>query len=86
MESLDTKGFNAFLDENIIVTDAYGNLVPVTVTPGSDNKSAIAKPPVAGYTPGQEYTLHIKDTIKFVSGKYLKNPVKMQFTIETTTP
>jgi len=67
--------------QNITVKDTSGNVVNVTVEMGNDGRSVIVKPPPAGYTPGQVYTLHIGRDIKSTSGLRLKNAVKMQFII-----
>ncbi|AEG13901.1 transglutaminase domain-containing protein [Desulfofundulus kuznetsovii DSM 6115] len=67
--------------QNISVKDASGNVVNVTVEMGNDGRSVIVKPPPAGYTPGQVYTLYIGRGIKSTSGLNLKNAVKMQFII-----
>ncbi|MQL53262.1 hypothetical protein GFC01_13550 [Desulfofundulus thermobenzoicus] len=67
--------------QNISVKDTSGNAVNVTVEIGNDGRSVIVKPPPAGYTPGQVYTLYIGRGIKSTSGLRLKNAVKMQFII-----
>ncbi|WP_338826046.1 hypothetical protein MTBGP_02610 [Moorella thermoacetica] len=67
--------------QNITVKDTSGNVVNVTVEMGNDGRSVIVKPPLAGYTPGQVYTLYIGRDIKSTSGLSLKNAVKMQFII-----
>ncbi len=67
--------------QNISVKDNSGNVVNVTVEMGNDGRSVIVKPPPAGYTPGQVYTLYIGRGIKSTSGLHLKNAVKMQFII-----
>ncbi|NHM26453.1 hypothetical protein G7K71_05510 [Desulfofundulus sp. TPOSR] len=68
--------------QNITVKDTSGNVVNVTVEMGNDGRSVIVKPPPAGYTPGQVYTLYIGRGIKSTSGLNLKNAVKMQFVID----
>ncbi len=70
--------------QNITVTDASSNQVDVIVEPGSDGRSAIVTP-VKAYPAGQVYYLNIGKGIKSTSGKFLKRPVIMQFTISEST-
>lgn len=75
--SVDSSTIN---EQNITVTTAGNQPVAVSVLPGDDGKSAVVTP-VGSYSPGQSYYLNICGNIKSAFGKFLKQAVKMKFTI-----
>ncbi len=80
-----TVVFNAPVDpdtvneESITVSDATGNSVPVTITPGSDGKSALIQPPQANYLPGQSYTILVNSSVKSAAGQQLRSSYQKTF-------
>jgi mannosyl-glycoprotein endo-beta-N-acetylglucosaminidase len=85
-----TVKFNRNLDEdtvnteNIVVLDKYKNTVPVSVTLGSDSKTILISPKVAGYDPGEEYELVISKNVKSSFGDTLGSDVTLKFTIDNS--
>ncbi|MFC5589090.1 Ig-like domain-containing protein [Sporosarcina soli] len=78
--------FNQQIDiqtvKNITVVDSKGVEVPVTHNYLNDKKDSIVQViPVNGYTPGQRYTIWVKD-VRSLSGKSLEYYTKMDFTIK----
>lgn len=82
-----TVKFNKEIDKstisesNFIVKDENGQIVPVSLTIGSDNKSVIVSPKVQ-YQYGKKYSLAINN-IKSSSGKKLTQPEEMQFSTKS---
>ncbi len=71
-----------YIDSRFIyVKDAAGKPVDVSVARGRDPESVVVKAPAGGYAPGKSYYLYISDNIESLSGKRMKKPVRMRFTI-----
>lgn len=81
--------FNKELDKdtigesNFIVKDENGQLVPINIVIGSDNKSVTIFPK-SQYSYGKTYSLTVSN-IKSSSGKKLQQSVKMQFSTKSST-
>lgn len=52
-----------------------------TVSLHADKKSVVISAPAAGYKAGESYVVYVDSAVKSASGKELKQPVKMQFTV-----
>ena len=78
-----TVKFSAKIDEStlegaLLLYDEKGESIPVIFT--SKGTDIIIQAPVNGYVPGT-YKLYIMGKLKDISGKELKEPIKMIFTI-----
>lgn len=65
---------------NVYVTDDKGNRVAVDRRMGSGNKSVIVVP-IGSYQVGRTYTLYVKKSVRYSTGKELANGVKQSFTV-----
>ncbi|MEJ9411417.1 leucine-rich repeat domain-containing protein, partial [Schinkia azotoformans] len=68
--------------KNIYVINENGLHEKVELKLGDDNRSIHVVPPAGGYKRGKTYELYITKQVKSVSGKDLKEPIKMKFSIE----
>lgn len=66
------------IQDNILVENELGEIVNTTVE--TNGTVAKIKPPKEGYAPG-EYTIKVKDEIKSTTGKGMKEPYEMKFTV-----
>lgn len=66
------------VEENIYITDANGKIVPVHYIMAQED--IVRVNPREDYTPGQSYTLWVKD-VKSTTGKTIKQYTKMDFTV-----
>ncbi|MCI2257268.1 Ig-like domain-containing protein [Domibacillus sp. PGB-M46] len=82
-----TVKFNNELDKSTITSDnlyvKYGsNIIEgVAVSLNSDKKSVTVAAPAMGYKRGETYVIYVKQAVKSATGKELKLPVKMSFTV-----
>ncbi|MDD4588444.1 MAG: stalk domain-containing protein [Heliobacteriaceae bacterium] len=67
---------------NVYVTDAdQAERIDVRVIAGADGCSVIIEPPPGGYVAGGVYNLHLGQGIQGLSGRSLRQPVRMTFTV-----
>ncbi|MCI2254560.1 Ig-like domain-containing protein, partial [Domibacillus sp. PGB-M46] len=66
---------NIYVKTNSILVDG------VKVSLNADKKSIKVEAPEEGYKVGETYVIYVEKAVKSASGKELKQPVKMQFTI-----
>lgn len=69
-------------NKNIYVTDTNGQKINVNITPGKDENTIDIVPITGGYIPAKTYILNLGTGIESIRGKSLKEPTKMNFTIE----
>lgn len=70
------------LSDNIYIEDSKGNIVAQSfIYSGSETESTLQIKPTASYTPGETYTLVIKNVLG-KNGEVLKQFAKMNFTIK----
>lgn len=69
-------------DSHIYVKDSSGNLVSVTLSLSSDNKTVLVQPLVS-YEASKTYTLYL-DGVKSKNGKVLTKNITMNFTIASS--
>ena len=72
---------NSLTNEAVYVRDDSGTIIQTKLTVDQDQRTILIAPPDKGYQSGKSYTLYIEDTLLTSSGKQLKEPVKMEFTI-----
>ncbi len=65
--------------ENIMVADQFGKLVPVTIESKGNGKKAVIAPPAQGYENGSVYYLIINHKLQSAQGTSLHNPVMKKF-------
>ena len=73
---------NTINDKNVYVTDTNGKKVNVNITPGKEENTIEIVPVTGGYVPAKTYVLNLETGVESIGGKNLKEPLKMQFTIE----
>lgn len=76
--------FDDLTKSGILVTDSKGNVVNVTFTLGSDNKSIIVNAPSGGYTQGGSYTLTVGKKAHSIKGKSLNQEIVEHFSIKSS--
>lgn len=67
-------------EKSIFVVDRNNKKIPVVLQ--VDDHSVSIQPPQKLYEPGESYTLYVEDTVELKSDGNLKEPMKMEFTIE----
>lgn len=72
---------NTINGQNIYVTDAVGQRLPVIITPGSDGMT-VKISPQEYYISGQTYYLYIKSGVCSRENKHLPASLRMKFTIQ----
>lgn len=65
--------------QNVVVSDSINKNIAVKVSLDSSKKVILIEP-VKKYDYGKTYTIYVKKTVKYATGKYLKNGIKMKFT------
>lgn len=74
--------FDNLTKSSISVLDCNGNLVPITLSLGKDNKSIIITPPSTGYNIGKPYKLKINSNLHSEANKHLNQTTTINFTIK----
>lgn len=75
--------FDQLSKSGIIVKDSKGNVIPVTLKTGSDEKTILVLPPSDGYKTGENYILALNDNIRSSKGKKLKKNTDVHFSIKS---
>lgn len=78
-DELDSASINA---DNIFVQHNNENVEPIKISLSADKKSIRVEAPTEGYKAGEAYFLFVEKSIKSASGKELKQPIQMKFTIK----
>jgi hypothetical protein len=68
--------------DNITVMDSNGDVVSTDVYLDSDGMTVMVNPPVSGYTSNSNYYLIMNNNLQTNTGKSLKQPVIMKFSIK----
>jgi len=69
------------VQKSITVVNSAGDSTTIAVALGLDMKSILIKPPVKGYTLGEQYTLKIGGDIYSKDNMKLQSPIQMNFKI-----
>lgn len=69
-------------NKNVYVTDTNGQKINVNIIPGKDDNAVDIIPIIGGYIPAKTYVLNLGTGVESIGGKNLKEPAKMNFTIE----
>ncbi|MGG0658082.1 carboxypeptidase regulatory-like domain-containing protein [Rummeliibacillus pycnus] len=66
--------------DNVYVLDQDGNKMDTSAVLQKDQQTITIQPPTNGYNTDQTYTLFVTDGVASSKKKFIKQPVKMQFT------
>lgn len=74
--------FDDLSRKSINVIDSEGNLAPVVLKLGQNNKNIIVDAPIGGYKEGEMYKLIIDNKVHSKNNKHLKQTVTLKFSIK----
>lgn len=77
----DKVTFDELSKSGIVIKDSSGNVVPVTLKLGTDEKTVLVSPPSGGYKAGETYTLALNDNVRNIKGTKLKQNINVHFSI-----
>lgn len=63
--------------DNIVVTDEKGKFVSIDIRNESSRRVSVS--PIKMYKPNSKYTLLVRENVKSINGKKIKEPVRMRF-------